>query len=281
MPAPMWRSACATANADGGLVTEIEANGPQALPLQMDVIDLKQCYAAVDAAIAAFGKIDILVNNAGGGVDERPIEDFPEADFDFDLDLNVKSTFFLSPYAGRHMIGAKERSDRQHGVAGGRDRAARRGVYCLSKAAVAHMTKCFAVEWGKHNVRVNCVAPTFIDTDGTAGMLARPGLQRRRDRTHRRAAPHRRAAGGGRCRGVPRLRRRLADHRPDLADRRRLDGALGQWLSTSGRRWSSARSRRATWCRRCRAHCAWPRRRRNWRRTSGTRTLPISVPSGS
>ena len=47
-------------------------------------------------------------------------------------------------------------------------------VYCLSKAAVSHMTRCFAVEWGKNNVRVNCVAPTFIATDGTEAMLARP-----------------------------------------------------------------------------------------------------------
>jgi NAD(P)-dependent dehydrogenase (short-subunit alcohol dehydrogenase family) len=50
-------------------------------------------------------------------------------------------------------------------------------VYCLSKAAVSHMTKCFAVEWGKNNVRVNCVAPTFIETDGTADMLARPAFK--------------------------------------------------------------------------------------------------------
>jgi NAD(P)-dependent dehydrogenase (short-subunit alcohol dehydrogenase family) len=47
-------------------------------------------------------------------------------------------------------------------------------VYCLSKAAVSHMTKCFAVEWGRHNVRVNCVAPTFFRTDGTAEMLSDP-----------------------------------------------------------------------------------------------------------
>ena len=50
-------------------------------------------------------------------------------------------------------------------------------VYCLSKAAVSHMTKCFAVEWGKNNIRVNCVAPTFIETDGTYDMLARPDFK--------------------------------------------------------------------------------------------------------
>ena len=90
--------------ADGGLVKEIEAKGRKALPLQMDVLDLKQGYAAIDAAIASFGKLDILINNAGGGVDERPIEAYVEADYDFVLDLNVKSTFFLSQHAGKHML---------------------------------------------------------------------------------------------------------------------------------------------------------------------------------
>ncbi len=91
---------------DGGLVGEIEALGRRALPLQMDVMDLKQCYAAIDEAIAAFGKLDILVNNAGGGT-QGPIEDFPENEFDFTIDFNVKSTFFLSQHAGRHMIGRR------------------------------------------------------------------------------------------------------------------------------------------------------------------------------
>src|SRR6201991_5290927 len=89
---------------DGGLVREIEAKGRRALPLQMDVLDLKQSYAAIDAAIAVFGKLDILVNNAGGGVDERPVEAYAEADYDFVLDLNVRSTFFLTQYAGKHML---------------------------------------------------------------------------------------------------------------------------------------------------------------------------------
>jgi NAD(P)-dependent dehydrogenase (short-subunit alcohol dehydrogenase family) len=44
-------------------------------------------------------------------------------------------------------------------------------IYCLSKAAVAHMTKCMAVEWGKYGITVNAVAPTFIETDGTAQAL--------------------------------------------------------------------------------------------------------------
>jgi NAD(P)-dependent dehydrogenase (short-subunit alcohol dehydrogenase family) len=176
-------------SADGGLVGELEAKGCRVLPLQMDVLDLTQSYAAIDAAIAAFGKLDILVNNAGGGVDERPVEDYVETDYDFVVDLNVKSTFFLTQYAGKHMLGRKTGAIVNMGSQAGAVALPGEAVYCLSKAAVSHMTRCFAVEWGKNNVRVNCVAPTFIETDGTADMLARPAFKA--DVIERIAALHR------------------------------------------------------------------------------------------
>ena len=163
--------------ADGGLVAEIEAKGRKALPLQMDVMDLKQSYAAIDAAVAAFGHLDILVNNAGGGVDERPVEAYDEATFDLVSDLNIKSTFFLTQYAGKHMLDRGTGAIVNMGSQAGAIALPGEAVYCLSKAAVSHMTRCFAVEWGKNNVRVNCVAPTFIETDGTADMLARPAFK--------------------------------------------------------------------------------------------------------
>jgi len=160
--------------ADHGLVAEIAAKGRRALPLQMDVTNLKQGYAAIDAAIAAFGGLDILVNNAGGGVPERPVEDYSEADFDQVVDLNVRSSFFLTQHAGKHMLARGKGAIVNMGSQAGAVALPGEAVYCLSKAAVSHMTRCFAVEWGKNNVRVNCVAPTFIATDGTEAMLARP-----------------------------------------------------------------------------------------------------------
>ena len=165
------------ASADGGLLREIEAKGRRALPLQMDVLDLGQGRAAIDATIAAFGRLDILVNNAGGGVTERPVEDYAEADYDLVLDLNAKSTFFLSQYAGKHMIARKTGAIVNMGSQAGAVALPGEAVYCLSKAAVSHMTKCFAVEWGRYNVRVNCVSPTFIRTDGTAKMLSDPAFE--------------------------------------------------------------------------------------------------------
>jgi NAD(P)-dependent dehydrogenase (short-subunit alcohol dehydrogenase family) len=154
------------------LVREIEAKGRRALPLQMDVMNLEQSRAAIDEAIAAFGKLDILVNNAGGGIDSKPVEDADEADFDLVMNLNVRSTFFLTQHAGKHMLARGQGSIVNMGSQAGTVALPGEAVYCLGKAAVSHMTRCFAVEWGKNNVRVNCIAPTFFETDGTEDMLS-------------------------------------------------------------------------------------------------------------
>jgi NAD(P)-dependent dehydrogenase (short-subunit alcohol dehydrogenase family) len=170
------------------LVAEIEAKGRRALPLQMNVLDLEQSYAAADRAIGAFGGIDILVNNAGGGTPRR-VEDFTEDDFEATIDLTVKSTFFISQHVGRHMIAQKRGAIINMGSQAGAVALPGEAIYCLSKAAVSHMTKCFAVEWGQHNVRVNCVAPTFFRTDGTHEMLSDPAFHA--DVLQRIAALHR------------------------------------------------------------------------------------------
>ncbi|SHE84502.1 NAD(P)-dependent dehydrogenase, short-chain alcohol dehydrogenase family [Kaistia soli DSM 19436] len=174
---------------DHGLVAEIANLGSRAMPLQLDVRDLGQMRLAVDEAIAAFGRIDILVNNAGGGIPMAPIESVSEEDFDAVLDVNVRSTFFLSQYVGRHMIERRGGAIINIGSQAGAVALPGEGVYCLSKAAVAHMTKCFAIEWGIYGVRVNCIAPTFIRTDGTADMLADEAF--RADVIDRIAALHR------------------------------------------------------------------------------------------
>jgi NAD(P)-dependent dehydrogenase (short-subunit alcohol dehydrogenase family) len=157
----------------GALVEEIEAMGRVALPLQMDVTSLGQINSAVDDTTKRFGRLDILVNNAGLGP-ENPAEDVREEDFDLTLAVNVKGTFFTSQAAGRVMI--RQRSGRIINLSSQAGFVAlpRESVYCLSKAAISHLTKCLAVEWGKYNITVNAVAPTFIFTPGTQPALDDP-----------------------------------------------------------------------------------------------------------
>jgi NAD(P)-dependent dehydrogenase (short-subunit alcohol dehydrogenase family) len=171
------------------LVKEIEAMGRRALPLQMDVLDLGETYAAIDHAIAHFGRIDILVNNVGGG-EVEPVEEVSEATFDSTIALTVKSSFFVAQRVAKHMI-ARGQGGRivNMGSQAGFVALPGEAVYCLAKAAVAHMTRCMAVEWGRHGINVNCVAPTFIETPGTKPALSDPEF--RADTIERIAALHR------------------------------------------------------------------------------------------
>jgi NAD(P)-dependent dehydrogenase (short-subunit alcohol dehydrogenase family) len=155
------------------LARDIEGLGKQALKLQMDVTQLDQIESAVKAAVDRFGKIDILVNNAGLGP-ENAAEDYTEADFDLTVAVNLKGTFFVSQAVGRQMIQQKSGKIINLGSQAGHVALPTESVYCMTKAAIAHLTKCLAVEWGKHNINVNCIAPTFIATPGTEPALADP-----------------------------------------------------------------------------------------------------------
>ena len=155
------------------LVAEIGVLGRRALPVRMDVRQPEESRAAVAGVVAAFGRLDILVNNAGLGP-ANPAEDVTEADFDLTMDVNVRGLFFASQAAGRAMIAQGYGRIVNLSSQAGFVALPTESIYCASKAAVAHMTKCLAVEWGRHGITVNAVAPTFIRTDGTAGDLADP-----------------------------------------------------------------------------------------------------------
>jgi NAD(P)-dependent dehydrogenase (short-subunit alcohol dehydrogenase family) len=173
---------------DGGLAGEIEALGRRVLPLQMDVTDLSESRAAIDEAVGEFGALDILVNNAGGSIVEPAIE-VTEENFDSVWALNTKSTFFLAQHAALHMKAAGGGAIINMASQAGLIALPGEASYCTSKAAVIHLTKCFAVEWGQYGIRVNAVAPTFIETDGTGPALSDPDF--RADTVERIAALHR------------------------------------------------------------------------------------------
>ena len=157
------------------LAREIEAMGRRALPLQMDMEKLDEIRGAISAAHEHFGRIDTLVNNAGVGPENRA-ENVTEADFDYTLRVNLKGTFFASQAAGKLMM--QRRSGRIINMSSQAGVVALPGepIYCMTKAAINHLTRCLAVEWGPHNINVNAVAPTFIETDGTAAALSSPAF---------------------------------------------------------------------------------------------------------
>jgi NAD(P)-dependent dehydrogenase (short-subunit alcohol dehydrogenase family) len=157
------------------LVAAIAAMGRRAVAVRLDVRDLDQIRTAVEAVLAEFGRLDIVVNNAGLGP-ANPAEDVSEADFDLTVDVNVKGVFFVSQAAGRAMI--RQGSGRIISLSSQAGFVAlpTESVYCMTKAAVAHLTKCLAVEWGRHGITVNAVAPTFIRTPGTEADLADPAF---------------------------------------------------------------------------------------------------------
>ena len=173
--------ACAHAGADIALgvrvlqsappvVAEIAAIGRRVLPLQMDVQKLGEIASAIETASRHFGRIDVLVNNAGLGP-ENPAIDVNEPDYDLTFDVNVKGTFFASQAAARVMM--KRKSGRIINISSqaGTNVLPGEAIYCASKAAIDHLTRCLAREWAADGITVNSIAPTFILTDGTRSVL--------------------------------------------------------------------------------------------------------------
>jgi NAD(P)-dependent dehydrogenase (short-subunit alcohol dehydrogenase family) len=163
----------------------IRAEGGSASSITLDVTQLDEARASIDAA-SDDGVFDILVNNAGGGIN-APAIDVTEADFDAVWSLNVRSALFLSQHVARSMPagGAIVNIASQAGIVA----LPGESSYCIAKAAMLHMTRCHAIEWGDRGIRVNAVAPTFIETDGTAEALSDPAF--RADVIDRIAALHR------------------------------------------------------------------------------------------
>jgi NAD(P)-dependent dehydrogenase (short-subunit alcohol dehydrogenase family) len=138
----------------------IRARGQKADALVLDVTDL----AAVEAAIAAAEPFNILVNNAGTNR-PKPLLEVTAEDFDTIMGLNVRAAYFVAQAVARRLLAAKQPGSivnisSQMGHVG----AARRTVYCASKHAMEGFTKAMAIELAPHNIRVNSVGPTFIET---------------------------------------------------------------------------------------------------------------------
>jgi NAD(P)-dependent dehydrogenase (short-subunit alcohol dehydrogenase family) len=147
---------------------EVEALGRGARAVVCDVTNARR----LELVMRSLERVDVLVNAAGTNVPE-PFLDVAESSLDALLAVNVKGTFLATQAAARRMVaagngGAIVNLSSQMGHVG----APRRSVYCATKHAVEGLTKALAVELAPHGIRVNAVAPTFVETPMTAPFLA-------------------------------------------------------------------------------------------------------------
>ena len=152
------------------LRAEIEAKGGAAHMVALDVTDYSSIRAAVAHAETEAGTIDILVNNSGVSTTQKLLDVTPD-DYEYVFDTNTRGAFFVAQEVAKRMVMRGSSNGKPAyriinvaSVAGLRV-LSQIGIYSMSKAAVVHMTKSMALEWGRHGINVNAICPGYIDTE--------------------------------------------------------------------------------------------------------------------
>ncbi len=158
----------------------VEEAGSEALPIAADMHSKAEADAAVDATVERFGRLDILVNAVGGGAGTAlySAEEYPEAEWDRIVDLNLRTTLLPSQAAVRAMVkgGNGGRILNLSSVRGQLGINAGYSAYVASKGALDALTRQHATEWAKHGITVNAISPTFVRTPQAASLLADQGF---------------------------------------------------------------------------------------------------------
>jgi gluconate 5-dehydrogenase len=162
-------------------VDRVTAAGSEGLAITADATVEADADRMVAETVRRFGKVDIVVNAVGGGAGQvlRPAEAYPREDWDWIMELNVRSTVLPTQAAVRAMIAAG------HGGAVLNLSSVRANLginsgysaYVAAKGAISSLTRQWATEWAKHGIRVNAIMPTFVDTPQVASLLADPDFK--------------------------------------------------------------------------------------------------------
>jgi len=163
--------------ADKGYAS-LKAKGHDAEIVIMDVTNSGRVSEVADQLVTRYGKIDILINNAGIARSETPAETVTDEHWLNVIDVNLNGTFWCCRAFGKHMLDAKSGAIVNVGSMSGFivNKPQEQSYYNASKAAVHHLTKSLAAEWGARGVRVNAVAPTYLDTPLNAFVKTNPQM---------------------------------------------------------------------------------------------------------
>ncbi|WP_322516073.1 glucose 1-dehydrogenase [Rhodopseudomonas palustris] len=156
------------------LEQEITGKGGRAVAVQMDVTDLASMASALDQAETALGPITVLINNAGVATEKLAV-DTSEADWDKVIGANLKGAYFLATEVARRMI-ARQQGGNIVNIASVLGESVLKFVspYAISKAGIIQATKALALELAASRIRVNALAPGYIDTDINHALWSTP-----------------------------------------------------------------------------------------------------------
>lgn len=157
-----------------GVAAECRAHGRRATVIAADLSDLKAAGGIVDRAAAELGKIDIVLNNAGVNPIYKPTLDTTLEEWQQILGMDLTAPFLISQAAARHMMPNGGGAIIQMASVSGLLASPRMVTYSAAKAALLSITRTLGAEWARYGIRVNAIAPGYIATDLTSGMLANP-----------------------------------------------------------------------------------------------------------
>lgn len=156
------------------LAAQLRAKGAEVHVVAMDVTSIDSIENATAKIAATAGPVDILVNNSGVSTTQR-LSDVRVEDYDFIFNTNTRGAFFVAQSVAKTMIERAKLAPNLEAMPASRiiniasmaglEVLSMIGVYCMSKAAVVHMTRAMALEWGRYNINVNAICPGYILTE--------------------------------------------------------------------------------------------------------------------